>query len=44
MEPELTELEYVEQLLEDFDVSPNDKVRVLLEALEDDDLCDDEAD
>jgi hypothetical protein len=29
-------LEYVEQLLEDFDLSPNDRIGDLLEALEED--------
>jgi hypothetical protein len=33
MEPEITELVYVEQLLEDFDLSPNDKIGDLLGAM-----------
>jgi hypothetical protein len=32
---ETTELEYVEQLLDDFDLSPDDKIADLIEALED---------
>ena len=44
MEPEITEREYVEQLLEDFDLSRNDKIGELLEALEDEEAESSEAD
>jgi hypothetical protein len=42
MEPEITELEYVEQLIEDFDLSTDDTIRDLLEALAEDDTESDE--
>ena len=36
---EPTELEYLEQLLDDFDLTPNDRIRHLIDAMEDEDDC-----
>ena len=40
MAEETTELEYVEQLLDDFGLSPEDKIAELIEALEEEETED----